>query len=202
MNVYSMYVCRCVYVCMCVCMYVYSMCVCRCVYVCMCVCMYVYSMCVCMYVYVCMCVCIQNVCVCVCMHDMDIFMQFPRGAYRDFGPFLTNLDLLKKNWTFQYAAGFRGPGILIKRSTFVDLSVHRMAQRSRYLTKHPQKGLKNIQKPIAELSHLAVAATRRIIIPHATYQILDHFGLSKFKGGGGNAPPGRLIKISLHDVVG
>ena len=33
------------------------------------------------------------------------------------------LDLLKKWWTFQYAARFRGPGILIKRSTIVDLSV-------------------------------------------------------------------------------
>ena len=51
-------------------------------------------------------------------------------------------------WTFQYAAGFRGPGILIKRSTIVDLSVRRVAQRSRYLIKHPNKILKNIQKSL------------------------------------------------------
>ena len=50
-----------------------------------------------------------------------------------------NLDLLTKLWTFQYAARFRGPCILIKRPTIVDLSVRRVAQRSRYLAKHPKK---------------------------------------------------------------
>ena len=99
----------------------------------------------------------------------------------------------------------------------VDLSVCRRVERSRYLNekvhncrpfcirhvaqrsrshKTSQKGLKNIQKSIAELSHLAAAATRQIIVPHATYQILDLFGLSKFKGG--NAPLAPLIKISLY----
>ena len=82
----------------------------------------------------------------------------------------------------------------------VDLSVCRRVQRSRYLKKvhicgplstprgsevhishkTSKKGLENIQKSIAELLHLAAAATRRIIVPHATYQILDLFGLSKF----------------------
>ena len=39
----------------------------------------------------------------------------------------------------QFAGGFRGPGVLIKRSThIVDLSVRRVTQRSRYLTKHPK----------------------------------------------------------------
>ena len=41
----------------------------------------------------------------------------------------------------------------------------------------------NIQKSIIEVLHLAAATTRRIIVPHATYQILDLLGLSKFKGG-------------------
>ena len=44
------------------------------------------------------------------------------GAFEILGLFLKQIsDLLKKLWTFQYAAGFRGPGILIKRSTFVDV---------------------------------------------------------------------------------
>jgi hypothetical protein len=50
--------CVCVYVCMCVrvyvCVYV-CMCVCVCVYVYMCVCV---CMCVCVYVYVCVCMCV------------------------------------------------------------------------------------------------------------------------------------------------
>ena len=51
------------------------------------------------------------------------------------------LDLLKKLWTFQFAACRvqRSRYILIKRSTIVDLFVHRVAQRPRYLTKHPKK---------------------------------------------------------------
>ena len=106
-----------------------------------------------------------------------------------------------KFWTFQYVAGFRGPGILIKRSTVVDLSVRRVAQRSRYLTKHPQKVVKNIQKSIASLSHLAAASTRRLIAPRATYQILHLFGLSKFKGGMPPMPPPLPIKISLSKMV-
>ena len=45
----------------------------------------------------------------------------------EFGPPPKFLDLFLTSfgpfalWTFQYAAGFRGPGILIKRATIVDL---------------------------------------------------------------------------------
>ena len=63
--------------------------------------------------------------------------------------------------------------------------------------KPANKYFKNIQKSITELLHLAAATTWRIIVPHVTYKILDLFGLSKFKGGGGNAPLAPLIKISL-----
>ena len=59
-----------------------------------------------------------------------------------------------------------------------------------------KKGLTNVQKSIAELSHLATGATRQIIILHATCQILDLFVMSKFKGAMPPGPP--LIKISLQ----
>ena len=49
--------------------------------------------------------------------NRDIFIKFQGGRGFEI------LDLLKKLWTFQYAARFRGPGILIKSSTIVDLSV-------------------------------------------------------------------------------
>ena len=82
-----------------------------------------------------------------------IFLSnFQGGAFEILDLFLKQIsDLLTKLWTFQYAAGFRGPGILIKRSTIVDLSgpffktnfgpfekivdlsVCRRVQRSRYL---------------------------------------------------------------------
>ena len=66
--------------------------------------------------------------------------------------------------------------------------------------KTSKKGLKNIQKSIATLSHLAAVAMRWLIIPHAAYQILDLFALSKFKGGNApSAPP--PIKISLTGVL-
>ena len=55
---------------------------------------------------------------------------------------------------------------------------------------HAVKRFTKIQKSIAELLHLAASATRRIIVPHATYQILDLFRMSKFKGGGKCPPPG------------
>ena len=73
----------------------------------------------------------------------------------------------------------------------MDLSVYAAWLRGPDISQNIQKRLKNIQKSIAELSHLAAAATRRIIVPHTTYHILDVFGLSKFKGAGS------LIKISL-----
>ena len=61
--------------------------------------------------------------------------------------------------------------------------------------KTSNKYLKNIQKSITELLHLAATTTRRIIVPHVTYNILDRFGLSKFKGGGAICPLAPLIKI-------
>ena len=60
--------------------------------------------------------------------------------------------------------------------------------------KTSEKGLKNIQTSIAELSHLAAAPTWRIIVPHATYQILDLFGLSKL------APPDKN-SLYFHYII-
>ena len=48
-----------------------------------------------------------------------------------------------KLWTFHYAAGFRGPGILIKRSTIVDLSVRRLEVQ---ISQNIQKRLKKYPK--------------------------------------------------------
>ena len=53
-----------------------------------------------------------------------------------------------------------------------------------------------MQKSIAELSHLVAAATRRIIVPHATYQILDLFGWSKFKGGNAGPPDKNILDMN------
>ena len=98
-----------------------------------------------------------------------------------------------------YVAGFRGPGILIKRSAIVDLSVTPRGSEVQISHKTSKKYLKNIQKSITELLHLAAATTRRIIIPHVTYTILDLFGLSKFKGG--NAPLAPLIQLPLKGAA-
>ena len=76
----------------------------------------------------------------------DIFIKFPRGAFEILDVFWQILDLLKKLWTFQYAAGFRGPGILIKRSTIVDLSVYAVWLRGPDITQNIQKRFKNITK--------------------------------------------------------
>ena len=65
--------------------------------------------------------------------------------------------------------------------------------------KTSNKYFKHIQKSITELLHLAAATTRRIIVPHVTYNILDLFGLSKFKGGGGQCPPGPPDK-NIHET--
>ena len=73
------------------------------------------------------------------MRGMDIFIKSPRGAFDIFDLFGQILDLFEKLWTFQYAAGVRGAGVLIKRSTIVALSVRPVAQRSRYLTIHKKK---------------------------------------------------------------
>ena len=67
----------------------------------------------------------------------DIFIKSQRGAFEILDLFWTNFGPVEKLWTFQYAARFRGPGILIRRSTIVDLAVCHVAHR--YLTKHPKK---------------------------------------------------------------
>ena len=116
----------------------------------------------------------------------DIFIKFPRGgggAFEILVLFLKQIsDLLKKLWTFQYAAGFRGP---VKRSTILYTPRASDVQISH---KTSNKYLRNIQKSITELLHLAATTTRRIIVPHVTYKIVDLFGLSKFKGGGAMPP--------------
>ena len=74
------------------------------------------------------------------IYTRHICIKFPRGDIWDFGPFFKQIsDLLKKLWTFQYAAGFRGPGILIKRSTIVDLSVYAAWLRGPDISQNIQK---------------------------------------------------------------
>ena len=70
-----------------------------------------------------------------------IFLSnFQAGAFEILDLFLKQIsDLLKKLWTFQYAAGFRGPGILIKRSTIVDLSVYAAWLRGPDISQNIQK---------------------------------------------------------------
>ena len=51
-----------------------------------------------------------------------------------------------KFWTFHYAAGFRGPGILIKRSTIVDLSVYAAWLRGPDISQHIQKRITKYPK--------------------------------------------------------
>ena len=63
------------------------------------------------------------------------FIKSPRrggGAFEIVNISGQILDLLKKWWTFQYSAGFRGQGILIKRSTIVagNISVKYINSRS------------------------------------------------------------------------
>ena len=77
----------------------------------------------------------------------------------------------------------------------MDLSVYARGSEVQISHKTSKKYLKNIQKSITELLHLAAATMRRIIVPHVTYKVLDLFGLSKFKGG--QSPLAPLIKISL-----
>ena len=107
--------------------------------------------------------------------NSDIFIKFSRGAF----------EILDKFWTF-----------------WKDCGPFSMPQGSEVQISHKtsKKCLKNIKKSITELSYLATATTRRIIVPHATYQILDLFGLPKFKGG--NAPLAPLIKISQMKMCG
>ena len=79
----------------------------------------------------------------------DIFYQISKGGghLRFWTFFLKQIsDLLKRLWTFQYAAGFRGPGILIKRSTIVDLSVYAAWLRGPDISQNIQKIFKKYPK--------------------------------------------------------
>ena len=120
--------------------------------------------------------------------------QISKGAFEILDLFCKQIfDLLKGLWTFQYAAGFRGPGILIKRSRIVDLCVYAAWLRGPDISQNIQK----IFQKYPKIDYRAFAFSRRhytqrIIVPHATYNILNLFGLSKFKGG--NAPLAPLIK--------
>ena len=99
-------------------------------------------------------------------------------------------DLLKKLWTFQYAAGFRGPGILIKRSTTVDLSVYAAWLRGPDISQNIQKILKKYPK----IDYRAFASSRRhYAADNRTARDIQNrgpFGVVKIQGGGGQCPPG------------
>ena len=106
-------------------------------------------------------------------------------------------DLWKKLWTFQYAAGFRGPGILIKRSTIVDLSVYAAWLRGPDISQNIQK----IFKKYPKIDYRAFASSRRhYAADNHTARDIHNFGpfwVVKIQGGA--MPPWPpLIKISLH----
>ena len=93
------------------------------------------------------------------------------------------MDLLKKMWTFQYAAGFRGLGILIKRSTIVDLSVYIAWLRGPDISQNIQKRFQKypeIDCRAFAFSHRLYAAVKR------TAPDIPNFGpfwLVKIQGG-------------------
>ena len=73
---------------------------------------------------------------------------------------------LDKLWTFQYAAEFRDPCILIKRCTnYCGPFCTPRGSEVQISHKTSKKGLQNIQKSIVALSYLPGAATRRLITP-------------------------------------
>ena len=118
-----------------------------------------------------------------------IFLSnFQAGAFEILDLFLKQIsDLLKKLWTFQYAAGFRGPGILIKRSTIVDLSVYAAWLRGPDISQNIQKVFKKYPK----IDYRAFASSRHhYAADNRTACDIQHFGpfwVVKIQGGG-NAP--------------
>ena len=108
---------------------------------------------------------------CLCR---DIFIKFPRGAFEILDLFFKQIsDLLKKLWTFQYAAGFRGPGILIKRSTIVDLSVYVAWLRGPDISQNIQKILKKYPK----IDYRAFASSRHhYAADNRTARDIQNFG--------------------------
>ena len=113
------------------------------------------------------------------------FYQISNGGHLRFWTFKKKQisDLLKKLWTFQYAAGFRGPGILIKRSTIVDLSVYAAWLRGPDISQNIQQILKKYPK----IDYLAFASSRRhYAADNRTARDIQNFGpfwVVKIQGG-------------------
>ena len=129
----------------------------------------------------------------------DIFIKFPRGGggFEILDLFLNKFRTFRKKlWTFQYAAGFRGPGILIKRSTIVDLSLYAAWLWGPDISQNIQKIFKNYPK----IDYRAFASSRRHYAADnrtaRDIQNLGPFWVVK-NSRGGNAPLAPLIKISL-----
>ena len=91
-------------------------------------------------------------------------------------------------WTFQYAAGFRGPGILIKRSTIVDLSVYAAWLRGPDISQNIHK----IFKKHPKIDYRAFASSRRhYAADNRTARDIQNFGpFWVVKIQGGQWPPG------------
>ena len=129
----------------------------------------------------------------------DIFYQISKGgggAFEILDFFLKQIsDLLKKLWTFQYAAGFRGPGILIKRSTIVDFSVYAAWLRGPDISQNIQQ----IFKKYPKIDYRAFASSRRhYAADNRTTRDIQNFGpFWVVKIQGGQYPLAPLIKISL-----
>ena len=127
-----------------------------------------------------------------CRQVSGIFLSnFQAGAFEILDLFFKQiLDLLKRLWTFQYAAGFRGPGILIKRSTIVDLSVYAAWLRGPDISQNIQKILKKYPK----IDYRAFASSRHHYAADNRTARDIHFGpfwVVKIQGGGNAAlaPP-------------
>ena len=117
-----------------------------------------------------------------------IFLSnFQAGAFEILDLFLTNFGPFEKIVDLQYAAGLRGPGILIKRSTIIiaDLSVHAAWLRGPDISQNIQKKVKKIFK-----NRLP---SFRYLTRHTKFWTF--LGCQNSRGG--NAPLAPLIKISL-----
>ena len=132
------------------------------------------------------------------IQSSGIFLSnFQGGAFEILDLFLKQIsDLLKKLWTFQYAAGFRGPGILIKRSTIVDLSVYAAWLRGPDISQNIHK----IFKKYPKIDYRAFESSRHhYTADNRTARDIHNWtflGCQNSRGGG-NAPLAPLIKISL-----
>ena len=124
------------------------------------------------------------------LHVSGIFLSnFQAGAFEILDLFFKQIsDLLEKLWTFQYAPGFRGPGLLIKRSTIVDLSVYAAWLRGPDISQNIQEIFKKYQK----IDYRAFASSRHhYAADNRTARDIQHFGpfwVVKQNSRGGNAP--------------